>query len=258
MVTAMRPLSSPHRLSRGVSIAEGLMVMVIGGILLSVLPGYYLTYVRIWQRETGRLGAIQRTDFALERIEEDIRNARGVTLSYDGASLSLTMPLRAYDATLDRDVNVLDEALGTLSDGDQITYYFIQDPDGTGSSGGTIYRQVDPVDAAEEPARIVTQQIYPQLNPRGSSGGDPAPVFAYDTSLRIVTVTATAAEPLPSTGTFAPTRIEPTCRRCGSELVRVSTDESIAGEIQCPVCGDDARPTAEIVTYQTRFKVRNQ
>ena len=234
------------------------MVMVIGGLLLSVLPGYYLTYVRIWQRETGRLGAVQRTDFALERIQEDIRNARRVSLSYDGASLALTMPLRAYDATLGRNVNVLDQTTGTLSDGDQITYYFLQDPDGTGSSGGTIYRRVHPFGSTEKAPRVVTQQIYPHLNPRGSSGGDPAPVFAYDTALRIVTVTATAAEPMPSTGTFAPTQTEPICRRCGSELIRVSTDENIAGDIQCPQCGDDARPTAQIVTYQTRFKVRNQ
>ncbi len=258
MVTAMRPLSSPHRPSRGVSIAEGLMVMVIGGLLLSVLPGYYLTYVRIWQRETGRLGAVQRTDFALERIAEDIRNARRVTLSSDGTSMVLTMPLRAYDATLGRDVNVLDPIAGALSDGDQITYYFLQDPDATGSTGGAIYRRLYPLGGTEQAPRLVTQQIYPHLNPRGSSGGDPAPVFAYDTALRIVTVTATAAEPLPSTGTFAPAQLEPLCRRCGSQLVRVPTAENIAGDIQCPVCGDDARPTAEIVTYQTRFKVRNQ
>jgi len=234
------------------------MVMVIGGILLSVLPGYYLTYVRIWQRETGRLGAVQRADFALERIENDIRNARGVALSYDGTSLALTLPLRAYDATLGRDVNVLDETVGTLADGDQIIYSFVQDPDGTGSRGGAIYREFRPLGTTEGTPKVVTQQIYPQLNPRGSGGGDTAPVFAYDSDQRIITVTATAAEPLPSSGTFAPTQLEPICRRCGSELIRVPTEDNIAGEIQCPECGDDARPTAEIVTYQTRFRVRNQ
>jgi Tfp pilus assembly protein PilW len=258
MVIAMRPLSSPRRHSRGVSIAEGLMVMVIGGLLLSVLPGYYLTYVRIWQRETGRLGAVQRTDFALERIENEIRSARSVALSYDGSSLTLTMPLRAYDATLGRPVNVLDEVTGFLADGDQIIYYFLQDPDGTGSSGGALCRTVHPAGGTEGDPKVVTQQIYPHLNPRGSGGGDPAPIFAYDSPQRIITVTATAAEPLPSSGTFAPTQLEPTCRRCGSELIRVPTEDNLAGEIQCPQCGDDARPTAEIVTYQTRFRVRNQ
>ena len=232
------------------------MVIVITGLLLSVLPGYYLTYVRIWQRETGRLGAVQHTDFALERIHNDIRSARGVTLSSDGTYLTLTMPLRAYDSSLDQMVNVLD-ASGSLADGDHIHYYYVQDPDGTGSTGGTIYRKVNPAGGTEGAPRIVTHQIYPSLNPRGSSGGAAAPIFAYDGTLRIITVTATAAEPKPSSTTFAPTQTEPKCKRCGADLIRVPTTENPAGEIQCPQCGTDVQPTAEIVTYQSRFVLRN-
>jgi len=258
MVIAMTTLRSTRPSSRAATIAEGLMVLVIGGLLLSVLPGYYLTYVRIWQREAGKLGAVQRTGFAFERLQDDIRGARSVNLSYDGTSLSLTMPLQAYDASLGQPVNVLNETTGGLADGDLITYYFVQDPDGTGSSGGAIFRRVRPAGGTEGQPEIVTEQIYPHLNPRATSSGAAAPIFAYDTALRIITITATAAEPIPSSGTFFPTQFEPKCKRCGSDLIRVPTTENLAGEIQCPECGDDALPTSEIVTYQTRFRVRNQ
>ncbi len=233
------------------------MVMIIGGLLLSVLPGYYLTYVRIWQRETGRMGAVQRADFAIDRLQKEIRNARSVALSSDGASLTITLPARAYDYSLGRFVNALG-ADGTLQPGDQVQYHFLQDPDDTGSAGGAVSRQVFPAAGGENAPHVITNRIYPLLNPRGSGTGDPAPIFAYDDTLHIITITATAAEPLPSSGTFIPTRIEPKCKRCGSDLIRVPTETNIAGEIQCPQCGDDAIPTAEIVTYQSRFMVRNR
>ncbi len=104
----------------------------------------------------------------------------------------------------------------------------------------------------------MTDQIYPYLNPRASGTSDPAPVFAYDPSLRIITITATAAEPKPSSSTFAPTQLEPKCKRCGSDLIRVPTEDNLAGEIQCPQCGAEVEPTAEIVAYQSRFMLRNQ
>jgi len=245
------------RSCRGMGLAEGVMVTFVSGLLLSVLPGFYLAQVRVWQRETGRLGAVQRADFVLRRMEEDVRNARRVSVSSDGKHMTIVLPYRAYDSTLQRRVNVLD-ATGNLIDGDQVEYYFVQDPDGTGSRGGAMYRRVTPAGGSAQQARRVTSWVFPALNPRGAGGSSPSPLFAYDPARRVITVTVTAAEPKPSTGTFAPTQLEPRCARDGGELVRVVTTQHLEGEIQCAICGQHVRPTAELATYQTRLFVRNQ
>ena len=257
MVTAMRSLLTPRRSVRGVTLAEGVMVILIGGLLLSVLPGYYTTYIRVWQRETGKLGAVRRADFAVQRMHEDIRTARSAVPSSDGTSLTVALPLQAYDSDLGRMVNMLDGS-GSLVDGNIVQYYFTQDPDGTGSSGGAISRRVVRHDATELSDRVVTERIHPELNPRASGGGSLAPIFAYDSTLRVITVTVTAAEPKPSSSTFAVLNTEPQCNRCGADLIRVPTEDNLAGEIQCPECGAEIDPTAAIVTYQTRLALRNQ
>ena len=257
MVTAMRSLLTPRRSVRGMTLAEGIMVIIIGGLLLSVLPGYYLTYIRIWQRETGKLGAVQRADFAVHRMQDDVRTARSVVLSSDGTSLTVALPLQVYDSDLGRPVNILDGS-GSLVNGNIVQYYYTQDPGDTGSGGGSISRRLVNHEGAEVSDRVVTERIYPQLNPRASGGGSLAPIFAYDSTLRIITVTVTAAEPKPSSSTFSILKTEPQCNRCRSDLIRVPTEEDLAGEIQCPECGAEIEPTAAIVTYQTRLALRNQ
>jgi len=240
----------------GAVLAEGIMAVVVSSLVLSMLPGFYVAYVKLWQRETGKLGAAQRADFALERMKDDVRNARRAILSSDGRTLALTLPLRTYDASLNRAVNALD-AQGQLVDGDSVHYYFVQDPHSTGSTGGALYRRVVHADGTEEEPRLLAEHIHPELNPV-DSGGTPAPLFACDSVLRTVAVTVTAAEPRPSSSTFAVRHLEPKCRACGESLVRVPTAEHAEGEVQCSQCGTDCRPTAEIVTYQTRRMLRNQ
>jgi len=48
----------------GAVLAEGIMAVVVSSLVLSMLPGFYVAYVKLWQRETGKLGAAQRADFA--------------------------------------------------------------------------------------------------------------------------------------------------------------------------------------------------
>jgi len=242
---------------RGAGIAEAIMAIVVSSLLLSVIPAFYMTSVKLWQRETGRLGAVEQADAVLHRMQDDIRNARRATLSSDGTVLTIVQPGQAYDASLARQVNVLD-AQGQLTDGDQLHYYFVQDPEGTGSSGGAIYRRVVHANGTYEPPRLVATRVYPHLNPRAPGGSTPAPPFSYDGTLRKVAITITTAEPKPSSGTFAPRQSEPMCRHCGGNLMRVPTTEHLEGEIQCAHCGAQVEPTAEIVTYQTRLRVRNQ
>ena len=255
-----RPMNRPLRLRRssfGATLAEGITAVGIAGMFLSIVPGFYFSSLKIWQRGTGRLGAVQRADFALRRTHDDIRNARAAVLSTDGTALALILPQKAHDAELGRSVNALD-AEGSLTDGDIVQYSFTPDPHGTGSRGGAIYRRVVHPDGTEEPPRLVADSIYPDLNPVDSDGANPQPLFSYDPDLREVTITVTAAEPKPSAGTFAARHPEPKCSRCGGELSRLPASGSSPGEIQCTACGSGAEPTAEIVTYQTQLMLRNQ
>ncbi|MCJ7751747.1 MAG: hypothetical protein MUQ65_11745, partial [Armatimonadetes bacterium] len=76
----------------GGTLAEGILAVFISTMFLSVLPGFYFTSVKIWQRESGELEAVRSADFALQRMDEDVRNARSVAISSDGTMLTLTLP----------------------------------------------------------------------------------------------------------------------------------------------------------------------
>jgi len=250
----MRVLTQSSHRSRGAVLAEVIMFGVIGSLLLTVLPGFCLGYVKLWQRDSARLGSVQRADFALRRMQEDVRNARSLVVSSDGTSITLTLPKRSYDATLGRMVNDLDAA-GSLVDGDRVSYFFIQD---SGSRGGAIYRQVTRPDGTQLLHRLVTRGIYPDLNPRYCSTSPAKPIFSYDGTLRKLSISMTAAELKASTSTFGAPQVDPKCRRCGGDLVRVQTYQHPEGETQCSQCGSQVRPNAEITTYETQLSVRNR
>jgi len=243
--------------SRGIAVAEVLMGATIGGLILSVLPAFYLAQVKIWTTETGRLGAIERADFAVRRLEEEVRNGRSIVQSENGYAVAVTLPKQTYDADLGTKVNALD-ANGQLIDGDRINYYFLPDQSGSSTSGGSIYRRVDPSGGTQGQPRLIVAHVYPHLNPRGEGGTSPQPLFAYDSGLRTLTATITIAEPMPSTGTFVAHRLEAKCRHDGGDLVRVPTPEHLEGEIQCSICGNRVKPTCQIATHMTKLMLRNR
>ncbi len=189
-------------------------------------------------------------------MEEDVRNARSVAISSGGTLLTLTLPRRAYDATLGRDVNVLDSR-GWLMDGDKIQYLITYDYAAHGCEAA-MHRRVIRADGTAEVPRLVANHLQPSINPLEPTTGHALPLFAYDSDQRTVTITVTAAEPEPSTGTFAPTGNALKCRRDGGQLLRVATEEHPEGEIRCSLCGPDVKTAAQIVTYQTRFMLRNE
>jgi len=239
----------------GGTLAEVIVSVFISTLFLSVLPSFYFTSVKIWQRECGELEAVRSADFALQRMDEDVRNARSVAISSDGTMLTLTLPRQGYDAALGRYVNVLDSN-GWLTDGDRIEYSISDDATSDGYDP-TMYRRVIRADGTAKTPRLVANHVHPQLNPLEPTTGYTIPVFAYDSDHRTVTVTVTAAEPKPSSGTFGPTEAVLKCSRDGGQLIRVSTEEHPEGEIRCSICGTDLKTTAEIITYQTRFMLRN-
>ena len=240
----------------GGTLAEGILAVFISTMFLSVLPGFYFTSVKIWQRECGELEAVRSADYALKRMDEDVRNARSVAISSDGTMLTLTLPLQGYDATLGRDVNILDSN-GWLTDGDKIEYSITDDLTVDGYDPA-MYRRVIHTDGTTEALRLVANHVQPYVNPLDPATGYTMPVFAYDSDHRTLTVTVTAAETKPSSGTFGPTEAVLECSRDGGQLVRVATEEHPEGEIRCSICGTDVETTAQIVTYQTRFLLRNR
>ena len=248
-------LSRIRRSRFGGSLAEVILAMLISTMFLFVLPGFYFTSVKIWQRECGELDAVRSADFALRRMNEDVRNARSVAISSDGDLLRLTLPLRGYDATLGRYVNVLDSS-GWLIDGDRIEYAITHNHTRDGDDP-TMYRRVIRADGTEKAPRLVANHVQPHVNPLHPTTGYTTPVFAYDSDSRTLTVTVTAAEPKPSSGTFGPTQAALRCSRDAGQLIRVATEEHPEGDIRCSICGTDVSITAEIVTYQTSFMLRN-
>lgn len=240
----------------GASLAEGMLAMMISAMFLSVLPGFYLTSVKVWQRESSELEAAGAADFALNRMEEDVRNARRVTVSSDGTSVTLTLPLRAYDAALGRKVNVLD-AHGNLVDGDSVQYYYVPDSYSTGSHEGNLYRRFIYVTGSSNEPRVVAAHVQPNLNPLDATGAT-IPLFRYDAGTRSLAVTVSVAEPRASSGTFAPTDTIVQCTRDGAPLQRVATEAHPEGEIWCSECGAEVRTSAEIASYSTQLLLRNE
>jgi hypothetical protein len=233
-----------------------MVAMMVSALFLSVLPGFYLSSVKIWQRENSELEAAGAADFALNRMEEDVRNARRVVVASDGTSVTLTLPLRAYDADLGRKVNVLD-AHGSLVDGDSVQYYYVSDGSSTGSHEGSLYRRFIYANGSSNEPRMVAAHVQPGLNPL-DSGGSTVPLFRYEASTRTLAVTVSVAEPKASAGTFAPTDTIVQCTREGAPLQRVATEAHPEGEIRCRECGTELRTSAEIASYSTQLLLRNE
>jgi hypothetical protein len=241
----------------GATLAEGIVAVFISSIFLSVLPAFYQTSVKVWQRESSEMAVVQTADFAVKRMEEDVRNARSVSVSSDGLTVTLTLPLKAYDSDLGREVNVLCD--GWLVDGDQVQYYFVYDTSTSSySCEGALYRRVILAGGAAESPVVIADHVQPTINPLNASTGSPLPIFSFDPVQRTLTVIVTAAEPKPSSGTFAPKQSYLTCARDGGQLYRIPTDEHPQGELRCSLCGEQVETSGEIVTYQTRYLVRNQ
>jgi len=240
----------------GATLAEGMLAMMISAMFLSVLPGFYLTSVKVWQRESSELEAAGAANFALNRMTEDVRNARGCAVSADGNRVTLTLPLRTYDAALGREVNTLD-ANGQLMAGERVQYYYSTDAYATGSYEGSLYRRVIQIDGSTTAPRMVAAHLQPNLNPL-DAGGNTIPLFSFDAGTRTLDVTVTAAEMKASTGTFSPTQTVVRCTRDGSPLIRVATEAHPEGEIQCAECGADVQMSAEIASYSTQLLLRNE
>ncbi len=241
----------------GATLAEGIVSVFISSLFLSVLPAFYQTSVKVWQRESSEMAVVQTADFAVKRMEEDVRNAKGVSVSSDGLTVTLTLPLKAYDSTLGREVNVLSG--GWLLDGDQIQYYFLPDTSTSSySCEGALYRRVIPAGGAAESPILIADHVQPTINPLNTSTGSPFPIFSFDSVQRTLTVIVTAAEPKPSSGTFAPKHSYLTCAKDGGQLYRIPTEDHPEGELRCSMCGEQVETSGEIVTYQTQYLVRNQ
>lgn len=251
----MRPVMRLRRFSRGLVLAEFTMSCAIGGLVLSVLPAFYLASTKLYQRETGEIGARDRAELGIVRMKKELRNARSTTISSDGRILTLVLPAVSGTWSSDQSTTVFDSQ-GQLTNGDQIQYYFQSD---SGSTGGSLFRRVTHANGTSESPRLVAPRVYPQLNPLRTSGETGAwPIFAYDSAKRTATVTVTAAHERPSTSTFETKRRDPICTRHGTALVRVATDSRPEGVVRCSQCGASTVPSSEVATYQTRLLLRNR
>jgi len=230
------------------------MTCAIGGMVLSVLPAFYMASTKVWQRETGEIGAREQADMAIQRMKKELRNSRSTSISADGRTLTLVLP--AVSGTYSSaDSTTVFDSQGRLVDGDRVEYFYQSH---TGSIGGSIYRRVTAADGTTESPKLVAEHVYPQFNPLYSGTSTSLPVFSYDSGKRTVTVTVTAAEPRPSTTTFAAVRNDPVCSKHRVSLVRVATASHPEGVIVCPVCNGSDTATSDVVTYQATLLLRNR
>jgi hypothetical protein len=248
----MRALSSRRR-ERAVVLSELIMTIFISGLIFTVLPGFYFTYVRVWSRESSRVESTATATMVIQRITKEARNARSLSVSPDGKSLTITLPKQQYDSTVGRMVNEIGSN-GNLSNGDQIRYYVATNPNGAGEA---LFRRVDRLEGTSTTPQVIAAGIFPGLNPLVAGSSTVQPVFVYDSGIRTVTITATAAQTRESTGSFAPTGRGPECSRDHGALSRVATGGHPTGEIRCSLCGTQVQPNAEIVTHQIQLLARN-
>ncbi|MFB3881759.1 MAG: hypothetical protein ACE149_10870 [Armatimonadota bacterium] len=248
----MRALRGFRKLSRGVVLAEFAMTCVIGGMVLSVLPAFYLASTKVWQRETGEIGAREEADLAIVRMKKELRNARSTSISSDGLSMTLVLPALS-GSRLSTETKPLFNSEGQLINGDQVRYYYQAQP---GSAGGTVFRQVTHSNGTSEAPRMVADHIYPGLNPL-ASGVTVAP-FRYDSTKRTVTVTLTAAGMHPSSTTFETQQRDPICTKHRIALTRVVTDGHPEGVVRCRECGTQTLASASVATYKATLLLRNR
>ena len=251
----MRALALGRR-NRGVVLSEVIMTTFITGLMFTVLPGFYFTYVRLWSREGSRVDTLERAAIVVQRMEKEVRNARRLSVSSDGKALTIVLPKQRLDSTIGRYVNEID-GQGQLVDGDQVRYYFTADPHNVALGGG-IYRRVERVNGTSVAPRLITDQIHPELNPLVSGDSTAQPIFFYDSALRTVAVTVTAVETRASVGDFAPGQTGPRCSRDGGSLARTATQGHPEGELACSVCGSQVKPNAELAVHQIQLLARNQ
>ena len=249
----MRARSGLRRFSRGIVLAEFVVTCAIGGLVMSVLPAFYMASTKLWQRETGEIGAREQADLAIVRMKKELRNARSTNISGGGTILTLTLPALS-GSRISTETTPLFNSEGQMINGDQVQYYYQSQ---SGSSGGTIFRRVTHSDASTESPRLVADHIYPQLNPL-TSGGIPVTPFRYDSAKRTVTVTLTAAGVRPSSTTFETKERDPMCTKHRSALTRVVTMSHPEGVVQCGQCGTQTVASADVATYQATLLLRNR
>jgi uncharacterized membrane protein YbaN (DUF454 family) len=248
----MRGFPSRRR-DRAIVLSELILTVFISGLIFTVLPGFYFTYIKIWSRESSRVESVAAATMVIQRMQKEARNARGLSVSSDAKALTITLPKQLYDSTVGRPVNELDSS-GNLIDGDRVRYYIALDP---GGAGNALFRRVDRQNGTSTTPQVIAAGIFPELNPLVAGGSTVRPAFAYDAGLRSVTVTVTAAQTRESTGSFAPTGRGPQCSRDHGALTRVATEAHPEGEIRCSQCGAQVQPNAEIVTHQIQLLARN-
>jgi Tfp pilus assembly protein PilW len=234
-------------------LAEFAVACAIGGMVLSVLPAFYLASTKLWQRESSEIGAREQSELAIVRVKKELRNARSTTISSEGKTLTLVLPAVSGSCSSAESTAVFN-AEGQLIDGDRVDYYFQAQ---SGSAGGSILRRVTHSDGSSESPRPVADHVYPQLNPLRAGGGS-LPVFSFNNLNRTVTVTVTASQPKASRGSFAAKEQDPRCARCGAALVRSATPSHPEGVITCTRCGARTLASAEVVTHQATLLLRNR
>ena len=250
----MRPLPAFRKLSRGVMLAEFAMSCAIGGLVLSVLPAFYLASTKLYRRETSEIGARERAELSIVRMKKELRNARSTSISSDGRTLTIVLPAISGTWSSSESMAVFDSQ-GQLINGDQVQYYFQSD---SGSTGGSLFRRVTHANGSSESPRLVAQRAYPQLNPLVTGGSGTRPMFAYDSAKRTVTVTVTAAEERLSNSTFETKMGDPICTRHGTALVRVATESCPEGVVRCSQCGASTVASSEVATYRATLLLRNR
>ena len=249
----MRKLTRYQDKLKGAALAEVAVSAMVGALILSVLPAFSTGYVKLWQRETAELGAGEKAVHLVRRMKEDIRNARRVAVSDDGASVTIVLPALTYDSDHDCMVPAIG-ADGKMVDGDRVRYYLVE---AAATGGGSVHREVIHADGASEATKVIVDSIYPRLNPFDPYSGSPAPLFAYDSSLGSVSVTVTALEAAPSAGTFVAADSLPICRNDGGSMVRTQDLHSADGAIRCSKCGAPLDSDIHFDCSQTKLKVRN-
>lgn len=125
-----------RRVRRGITTIEVIVGMVIGGLVLGTAAQLTRSAIRSWHNSQARVKGRDYLEFATERMAVDIREGLSVDVAQSGLDyFTVVMPL----------VEVADEYVIPLADGDRITYYLSDESGAFAATGNILWRQVNGV-----------------------------------------------------------------------------------------------------------------
>jgi len=172
----MRVLRRPNPRSRGMTLVELLVAMVIMGMVAYSTALIYFSELNLYSKRAWAMPPFDEATAAVKRLNKEVR---GAMLIHDHSDTSMVTINPLTDANRD---NVL--TLGTngyyLTQGDMVAFYLSDSTGSLTANGNCLWKAVkSPSATSFTPRVLIAENIHPELNPVDPDTGLPRPMFKY-------------------------------------------------------------------------------